>query len=55
MLNIYGEEVIDHMQQLTLQNKNPEPPHPYAVGARSYSRMLSKKENQSVIVCGKPN
>merc|ERR1719277_2943146 len=29
-----------------------KPPHPYAVGARSYVRMMGRKKHQSVIVCG---
>jgi len=31
---------------------NMKPPHPYACGARSYIRMMGRKKNQSVIVCG---
>ena len=29
-----------------------KPPHPFAVGARAYTRMMRRKKNQSVIVCG---
>ena len=29
-----------------------KPPHPYGCGARSYNRMMGRKKNQSVIVCG---
>ena len=27
-------------------------PHPYGVSARSYMRMVQRKSNQSVVVCG---
>merc|ERR1719414_2472164 len=31
---------------------NMKPPHPYNCSARSYIRMMSRKKNQSVVVCG---
>jgi len=52
-LQIYGQDVINEFHEHQKQGRMPtNRPHPYCVSARSYMRMVQRKQNQSVIVCG---
>merc|ERR1719210_2688060 len=51
-LPIYTKDHISHYFELTKTGKPLMPPHPYAVGARSNTRLLQRTTNQSVVVCG---
>ena len=52
-LPIYGEDVINEFHAHYKRGRLPnDRPHPYGVSARSYMRMVQRKCNQSVIVCG---
>jgi len=52
-LPIYGEDVINEFHEACKKGRLPSGrPHPYGVSARSYMRMIQRKCNQSVIVCG---
>jgi myosin heavy subunit len=50
---IYSSEMVDHFYAQAQKGvTHMKPPHPYGCGARSYNRMMGRKKNQSVIVCG---
>jgi len=49
---IYADEKIDMYKELADNGKPIRPPHPFAVGARGYQRLLARGLNQSVVVCG---
>ncbi|ETO26604.1 myosin II heavy chain Myo3, partial [Reticulomyxa filosa] len=52
-LPIYGQDVIDEFHEASKQGKLPQGrPHPYGVSARSYMRLVQRRCNQSIIVCG---
>ena len=52
-LQIYGQDVITEFHEAQKKGRIPSNrPHPYCVSARSYMRMVQRKQNQSVIVCG---
>jgi len=52
-LPIYGQDVIDEVHNEAKKGRLPQNrPHPYGVSARSYMRMIQRKLNQSVILCG---
>jgi myosin heavy subunit len=51
-LPIYGQDVIDAFHAAAKKGRLPQRPHPYGVSARAYMRMIQRKTNQSVIVCG---
>eukprot|EP01084_Bolivina_argentea_P121483 215285_1 len=52
-LPIYGSDVINEFHSSALKGRLVQGrPHPYGVSARSYMRMVQRKCNQSVIVCG---
>ena len=52
-LPIYGQDVINEFHDGQKKGRLPTGrPHPYGVSARSYMRMIQRKCNQSVIVCG---
>eukprot|EP01084_Bolivina_argentea_P260184 439294_1 len=52
-LPIYGSDVINEFHTAALKGRQVTGrPHPYGVSARSYMRMVQRKCNQSVIVCG---
>ena len=52
-LPIYGQDVINEFHEGQKKGRLPSGrPHPYGVSARSYMRMIQRKCNQSVIVCG---
>ena len=52
-LPIYGQDVINEFHEAMKKGRLPQGrPHPYGVSARSYMRMIQRKCNQSVIVCG---
>eukprot|EP01084_Bolivina_argentea_P288850 495847_1 len=52
-LPIYGTDVINEFQQAASKGRLPAGrPHPYGVSARAYMRMVQRKCNQSMIVCG---
>ena len=52
-LPIYGQDVINEFHEAQKKGRLPQGrPHPYGVSARSYMRMIQRKCNQSVIVCG---
>lgn len=52
-LPIYGQDVIDQFRAAAAKGRMiTDRPHPYGVSARSYMRMVQRKCNQSVIVCG---
>ncbi|ETO31813.1 myosin VA-like protein [Reticulomyxa filosa] len=52
-LPMYGQDVIDEFHEASKQGRLPQGrPHPYGVSARSYMRMVQRKCNQSIIVCG---
>jgi len=50
--NIYHSDKIDGYKKLADEGKPIRPPHPFAVGARGYQRLLARGLNQSVVVCG---
>ena len=52
-LPIYGQDVINQFYDAQKKKGHlpKDRPHPYAVAARAYMRMIEKR-NQSVIVCG---
>jgi len=49
---IYSDDLLQKFYQEVNAGKANLSPHPYAVGARSYTRMMHRSRNQSVIVCG---
>ena len=52
-LPIYGDDVIEQFKNAADKGKLiTDRPHPYGVSARSYMRLIQRKKNQSVIVCG---
>ena len=52
-LPIYGRDVINEFHEGQKKGRLPHGrPHPYGVSARSYMRMIQRRSNQSVIVCG---
>ena len=52
-LSIYGQDVIDEFHEYQKKEEIPSNrPHPYGIAARAYMRMVQRKKNQSVIVCG---
>jgi len=52
-LPIYGTDVIHQFRSAALAGRTiTDRPHPYGVSARSYQRMVQRKKNQSIIVCG---
>ena len=52
-LPIYGDDVIQQFKKAADRGRLPtDRPHPYGVSARSYMRLIQRKKNQSVIVCG---
>merc|ERR1712130_360362 len=52
-LPIYGQDVINEFHDGQKKGRLPtNRPHPYCVSARAYMRMVQRKKNQSVIVCG---
>merc|ERR1740124_460497 len=51
-LPIYSREVIEEFKKKSETGRPLLPPHPYAVGARSNLRLMTRELNQSVIVCG---
>eukprot|EP01083_Nonionella_stella_P067829 179682_1 len=52
-LPIYGNDVIEHFKRAADKNSLPtDRPHPYGVSARAYLRLVQRKKNQSVVVCG---
>eukprot|EP01083_Nonionella_stella_P291786 992606_1 len=52
-LPIYGQDVINEFHEAMKKGRLPQGrPHPYGVSARSYMRMIQRKCNQSVVVCG---
>ena len=52
-LPIYGQDVINEFHAAQKKGRLPQGrPHPYGVSARSYMRMIQRKCNQSVVVCG---
>ena len=52
-LPIYGQDVINEFYEGQKKGRLPAGrPHPYGVAARSYMRMIQRKCNQSIIVCG---
>ena len=52
-LPIYGKDVINEFHEAQKKGRLPQGrPHPYGVSARAYMRMIQRKKNQSVIVCG---
>ena len=52
-LPIYGPDVINEFHAAALKGRQVNGrPHPYGVSARAYMRMVQRKCNQSVIVCG---
>lgn len=52
-LPIYGPDVINEFHAAQKKGRLPSGrPHPYGVSARSYMRMIQRKCNQSVVVCG---
>ena len=52
-LPIYGEDVIKEFDDAAKKGRLlTGRPHPYGVSARSYMRMIQRKKNQSIIVCG---
>ena len=52
-LPIYGQDVIKEFNDAANKGRLlTGRPHPYGVSARSYMRMIQRKKNQSIIVCG---
>eukprot|EP01083_Nonionella_stella_P235569 828197_1 len=52
-LPVYGQDVINEFHDAMKKGRLPQGrPHPYGVSARSYMRMIQRKCNQSVVVCG---
>eukprot|EP01084_Bolivina_argentea_P121484 215286_1 len=52
-LPIYGDDVVQQFKRAAESGSLPtDRPHPYGVSARSYMRLIQRKKNQSVIVCG---
>jgi len=51
-LPIYTKDHISHYFELTRSGRPLMPPHPFAVGARSNTRLMGRQKNQSVVVCG---
>ena len=52
-LPIYGQDVINEFHEAQKKGRLPSGrPHPYGVSERSYMRMIQRKCNQSVVVCG---
>ena len=52
-LPIYGQDVIDEFHRAAQKGRTLNGrPHPYGVSARAYMRMVQRKQNQSMIVCG---
>ena len=52
-LPIYGQDVIDEFHEYQKKEEIPSNrPHPLGIAARAYMRMVQRKKNQSVIVCG---
>eukprot|EP01084_Bolivina_argentea_P118792 210706_1 len=52
-LPIYGDDVVKQFQRLAEKGRIPiDRPHPYGVSARAYMRLVQRKKNQSIIVCG---
>jgi len=50
---MYTSEMVEKFfEQANRGVSHMKPPHPYGCGARSYIRMMGRKKNQSVIVCG---
>eukprot|EP01083_Nonionella_stella_P096575 271536_1 len=52
-LPIYGQDVINEFhEQMKKGSFAQSRPHPYGVASRSYMRMIQRKCNQSIVVCG---
>ena len=52
-LPIYGQDVINEFHEAAKKGRLLQGrPHPYGVSARGYMRMIQRKCNQSMIVCG---
>eukprot|EP01083_Nonionella_stella_P192480 711456_1 len=52
-LPIYGQDVINEFHDSMKKGRLPKDnPHPYGVASRSYMRMIQRKCNQSIVICG---
>eukprot|EP01084_Bolivina_argentea_P109540 195813_1 len=52
-LAIYGDNIINEVHETQKQfHILTDKPHPYTVASRSYMRMIQRKCNQSIVICG---